>query len=223
MTLSELVSATILKATGKVYTGSEGDTKWNKVLGIANDLIRTWESEPGVDWTSLYQKDYEVGTVSATDTYPLDVDDVRKLSDERGDSVRIHHTDGVQYTDYAIVPADKLKQYDTTSLVCAQIGANLVFPKAFVSTDVQYGGTIKAPIYAYAETLVNSTDDVPVDNPNWLVYRCAGEYVRNDIVRQNQYPNLISEANQMMEKMRENNEAQVNYVAMPFQAGGADW
>ena len=87
MTLTQLVDKVILKATGKVSTVTEGDTKWNKVLGIANTLIDSWEEEYGVDWESLYDSDYEIGTVTATDTFAIDTDDVRKLSDKKEDFI----------------------------------------------------------------------------------------------------------------------------------------
>lgn len=222
MTAAQLVAASILKATGKTSTATSGDTKWTKVLGIANDLIRTWADEPDIDWESLYDPDYSIGTVTATKTFALDTDEVRKLSDKKNDTVRVIHTDGVTYTDYETVPANRLKHF-SEGKYCAQIGSNLVFNKAFVATDPQFGGDIQIPIYGYPESLVSDSDDVPVDIPNWLIYRVAAEYVRNDITRQNQYPNLIAEANQLMMKMREANEAQVETVESSWTPPGQTW
>lgn len=222
MTAAQLVAATILKATGKTSTATSGDTKWTKVLGIANDLIKTWADEPDVDWESLYNPEYSIGTVTATDTFAIDTDDVRKLSDKKNDRIRIVHTDGITYTDYETVPANRLKYIDEGKF-CARIGDNLVFNKAFVSTDPEFGGDIQAPIYSHPTTLSDDADVVAVDTPNWLVYRTAAEYVRNDITRQNQYPNLVAEANQLMLKMKEANEAQVETVETPWTPGGQTW
>ena len=221
MTLTELVSAVIFKATGKAYSGSEGDTKWEKVRAIANTLIDSWESEPDIDWESLYTPDFSIGTVTATDTYELDLDEIRKISTERGDSIRIVHTDDT-WTDYQLVEADKLKQH-TEGYFCARVGTNLVFNHVFEAADPQFGGDIQVPKFGYAENLTAGTDEVTVDIPNWLVIMSAAEYVRNDIVRQNQYPNLIAEANQLMIKMKENQEAQVNSVTRVFSAAGSTW
>ena len=222
MTLTQLVDKVILKATGKVSTVTEGDTKWNKVLGIANTLIDSWEEEYGVDWESLYDPDYEIGTVTATDTFAIDTDDVRKLSDKKEDFIRIWHTDGVNYTDYETVPPERLKHFDTGNF-CARIGDNLVFNQAFTSSSTEFGGTIKAPVYTYASALASASDVVPVDIPNWLVVMCAAEYVRNDVTRQNQYPNLVAEGNTLMQRMRENNDAQVDTVERPWTAPGQTW
>lgn len=229
MTTSEFVAAVILKATGKTSTSISGDTKWTKVLGIANLLIDSWQNEPDVDWSSLYDPSFSIGTVTNTDAFDLD-DEIRKVSDTEGDVVRINHTDGTGYTDYDVVPADTLKQYysgqnkeNSFGNYCAQIGRRLVFNRKFVSTDPQYGGTIYVPAYLYADHLVGDSDEVPVDIPNWLVVMSAAEYVRNDITRQNQYPNLISEANQLMVRMKEDNDAQVSQLNMPWLAPGASW
>ncbi len=221
MTTTELVAGILLKATGKATTVTQGDTKWNKVVGIANLLIGQWESEPGVDWDSLYDNAYSLGAVTATDTFAIDTDDVRKISQERGDYIRIVHTDG-NYTDYELVKGDRLKAY-TEGNYCARIGDNLVFNNAFASTDPQYGGTIYVPKYGFATRLSDASSVVPVDDPNWLLVMGAAEYTRTDITRQNQYPNLVAEGNQLMIKMKENNSAQVDTVPSSFMAAGATW
>lgn len=229
MKASELVAAVILKATGKTSTSVSGDTKWTKVLGIANYYIDSWMNEPDVDWFSLYDPLFVTGTVSNTDTYELD-GDIRKISDSEGDCVVIDHSDGVGSTSYDVVTPDRLKLYysgqakeNSDGYFCAQIGTNLVFNHKFVSTDPQYGGTIKVPSFTTASHLVRDNDVVPVDIPNWLVLISAAEYVRNDITRQNQYPNLISEANQLMVRMKADNEAQISEVLRPWGPMASNW
>lgn len=179
---------------------------------------------------SLYDPAYSIGTVTATDSFDIDLDTIRKISDTDQDYIRINHTDGKSYTDYELVSADTLKQYydgqtkqSPTGYYCAQIGATLVFNHTFVSTDPQFGGTIKVPVFLYADHLVNASDTVPVDNPNWLVAICAAEYVRTDIIRQAQYPNLINEANSLMARMKDDNDAQIVRANMPFSAAGSTW
>lgn len=221
MNVTAFVNATYLKATGKVATFAVGSTKWNKILGIGNALIQTWEREPGVDWNSLYDPSYELTTIAETDTYELD-DTIRKLSDQREDPVRIVHTDG-SYTDYDIVDATTLRTTNRVGKYCAQIGRTIKFNKAFVETDPQFGGTLYVPKYGYATAITSQSDDVPVDDPQWLVIMSAAEYVRNDIVKQNQYPNLVNEANPLMESMKRANEAQIQQVIMPWAPAGMDW
>lgn len=229
MIASEFVAQTLLKATGKTSSAVFGDTKYTKVLGIGNMAIDNWSNEPDVDWTSLYDPQVSLGSVTATDTFELD-ESIRKISDTSGDAVQIFHADGSGVTTYDIVKADTLKRYysgqnkqNSVGTICAQIGRNLVFNHEFSSTDSEFGGTILVPAYLYPEHLSKPGDTIPVDIPSWLVVISAAEYVRNDITKQGQYPNLISEANQIMERMKADNEAQVSTVDMPWQASGQTW
>ncbi len=223
MTLAELVAQVYIKATGKVSTLTSTDTKYQKILAIANQFISQWENTTGVDWSSLYEREHSIGTISATATYDLD-DDIRKLSDTRGDYVQIASaTDDDNRVHYDIVPADTLSRYGSGSKVCAQIGRTLVFRDAFTSDSPVYGGTIYAPIYLYAEPLASANDEVPVDIPQWLVIMTAAEYVRNDATKQNQYPNLVAEAGALLDRMIDDNDAQVNEAYIPFSPLGRSW
>lgn len=75
-----------------------------------------------------------------------------------------------------------------------------------------FGGTIFAPVYTFPTPLSGDTDVVPVDIPNWLVYATAAEYVRNDVTKVSSYPTLVAQANDLMEKMKENNDASVDEI-----------
>lgn len=220
MTAAQFVSDVFLKATGKQPTFVSGSTKWLKILAIGNQYIRSWAREPGVDWHSLYTPDFPEATVTATDTFALD-NTVKNLSRQEGDYVRIVHTDDT-WTDYSIVDAPRLKDFDTGNY-CAQVGRNLVFNRAFTADDPQFGGDIFVPCYLYPEEISLDADVVPVDDPMWLVLISAAEYVRNDITRQNQYGNLIAEANQSMTRMKEDNESQVDDIYMPWSPLGQTW
>lgn len=229
MTTQEFVNATILKATGKRTILATGSTKYEKILGIGNTNIEIWQDEEEVDWDSLYDPSLSFGTVTATDSFDVPAT-VRKISDARGDKVRILHTDGVTYSDYQTVPGYALQRYPGER-VCAVIAGNLVFEKAFVSTDPQFGGTILVPVYTYAPLLVadedtpgaGETNTVPVDIPNWLVLASAAEYIRNDITKQNQFGNLIDQTNKLMARMKEDNDAQITEPDMPWGAAGSTW
>lgn len=229
MTTSDLIAAVILKATGEVSTAANGDSEWSKVLGAANYYLNTWANEPGVDWNSLYTPESSLGTITATDSFLLPTTAI-KVSDQAGDTVRIDYTNGTGYTIVNIVAANQLKRYYTgnktnySENVCAQIGRNLVFNRKFKSTDPEFGGTITAPTYAAPTSLVNPTDVVLVDDPNWLVVICAAEYVRNDITLQQQYPNLVAEANAIMTDMKTNNDtAQEQEIYRVPVGGGVTW
>lgn len=222
MNTTQFVSAVYLRAERKLPTFVSGSSKWLNILGIANAKIDAWQNEPTVDWNSLYDANYSIGTVSATNTFELD-DEIRLLSNESGDTITITHING-DTSEYETVKANQLKSYPSGNY-CAKVGRNLVFNRAFNSDDAQFGGTITAPVYLHAEHLVNDQDEVPVDDPEWLVTVTAAEYNRTDVTKANQYGNLINEANALMEAMKDaNDQSQVEVMAKSAIAGnGSTW
>lgn len=225
MTIAEFISDTYLLATGKPTTLTTG-TKYERIIALGDFFQRRWARENGIDWVSLYDPAFSLGTVTATDTFDIDTSTVRKLSDRQGDTVRIVWSDGVGYTDYDIVNADKLKDYsfgvnkeNPIAFVCAQIGSQLVFNHTFTSTDSQYGGEILVPVYTFVDEITGdnvSTDEVQVDDPDWLVAQVAAEYVRNDTTRRQRYPELQAQANVIMDRMKDDNEGQLDTVDRPW-------
>lgn len=223
MNITDAIAATYLKATGKTTTVPAA--KKSQIIGLLNFYQRNWSKEKDVDWASLYDPSFSIGTVTATDRFDLDTSTVRKLSDLEGDTVTILHTDGVGYTEYDILPANKLKgkyfgpqKTSYTGHYCARIGSELVFNHKFTTDDAEFGGDIQVPCYTYAVDIVSTAldDDVQVDDADWLVTRAAAEYVRNDITRRQRYPELLTEANEMMDRMKDDQEGQITEINMPW-------
>lgn len=226
MTITDSITDTYLKAVGKATPPTAGTSKYTRIVGLLDFYQRRWAREPGVDWNSLYNPEFSLGTVTATDTFDIDTSSIRKLSDREGDSVRIVWTDGVGYTDYDIVDHQTLKDYSfgvnkesPIGFYCAQIGSTLVFNHTFTSNDPQFGGDIQVPCYVFPDEINSDnpdTDEIQVDDPDWLSTRVAAEYVRNDITRRQRYPELIAEANEMMQRMIDDNEGQIDLVDKPW-------
>lgn len=218
MIVSDFVARTYLKATGKVSSLTSTDNDWIKILALGNSFKDDWAREPGVNWATRYSPAVSAGTVTATDTFNIPAS-LYTISSQEGDSIRIIHSDGTTYTDYDLVAPERLKHYSTGNYV-AQVGSTLKFNAAFKTTSPQFGGTIYVPGYTIPADMVNGSDTVPVDDPNWLCTIVAAEYVRTDITRQAQYPNLIAQANELMKKMIENNAPQVQTVTLEQVAVG---
>lgn len=210
MTTDELVGAVLLKATGQPEKPQWGDEEYQRILGIANFYISAWQNEPNVDWFSLYDPGFAVATTrEGVRRYEVDRDEFNRFSGIPGDFVMVGNSA------FTMVPADILKRYEGAD-VCAAMGETIIFARDLHGDEI--GQQIKAPVYLKAESLKNQRSTIPVDNPYWLVTICAAEYARSDILLQNQYPNLINEANHLMSKMIENNNAQlmhINYGSIP--------
>ena len=218
MTLQELINAVMLKATGKPTILASNNTKWEKIRGIANYYQQAWANEPGQHWNSLYERARQIGTISNNDEYDLD-DDIAEISTAKGDDIYVLADDGSKIK-FQLVNYDDLQNH-LTGNYCAKLGQTLVFNARFADDDPCYGGKLYAPIYHTIEDLEDADDDVVVDNPEWLVTMTAAEYIRNDIVKQNQYGNLVAEANNLMTSMIRNNRAgQVRHIRGSFRNGG---
>lgn len=235
MNALDCMAAIYLKWTGKTMTFGFTDTKGVKILGLMNFYQQRFANETGIDWISLYNANLSIGTVTNTDTFTLDLSTIRKLSQQEGDNVRIIWAGDTgtinnpfSFTDYELVPGDRLKDFET-GYYCTRRGSSLVFNKQFLTTDPQFGGTIYVPCYTYPDTIVNPTDDIEVDDPNWLVLICAAEAARTDITRVAQYPNILGEANDCMARMKDDNANDQNtdvtkeWNPSPWNPSGTAW
>ncbi len=115
------------------------------------------------------------------------------------DYAKVVKTDS-SYVEYPIV---KAQQRDVLSGQSAYIhGLN---PKSVTfSQELDAGidaGTLTVPGYYIPDTLVNSTDIIPVDDPNWLVYITASELARNDPANEDKFPSLVGMANDLYLRM----------------------
>ena len=218
MTLQELINAVMLKATGKPTILPRSNAKWEKIRGIANYYQNAWLHEPGVHWNSRYNRAKQIGAISISDEYELS-DDIDEISTAKGDNIYILTADGEKKI-FQLVDYDDLKNY-LAGNYCAKLGQKLVFNTRFADDDPCYGGELFVPAFTKIDELINGSDVVSVDDPVWLVTICAAEYIRNDIVKQNQYGNLVAEANNLMTSMiRNNRTGQVRHIRGGFRNGG---
>lgn len=227
MTITEAISDVYLRATGKPTAPSAGTRKYNQIVALLDFYQRRWAREPGINWNSLYDPAFSIGNVTATDTFDLDVSTIRSLSNREGDAVRIVWTDGVGYSDYSILAHDALSGYSygvnrqgPIGSYVARVGNTLVFNHTFTSSDSQFGGEIFIPSYIFPDEITATSPDsneVQVDDPDWLVTRVAAEYVRNDITRRQRYPELLAEANEIMGRMIDDNDGQISRVDTPWE------
>lgn len=239
MLVNEAIQKAYLLATGKAVMPTVDSTKYTKILSLLNFYKDVWAQEPGVQWGSLRSFASLAATATTTDTYALPTAvllGTAKLGSQEGDYVRVIWTNGVQESDFTIV--DDARLYNdgpsvnnpgslgiNTSGNCARRGSNLVFDVPFKTGNPAIGGTIKIPVYTTPADMVTSTTaptgTVPVDDPYWVIFMAAAEYVRNDVTKQNQYANLIAQATNCMYGMKENNEPQELEVYNTGQLGSA--
>jgi hypothetical protein len=191
-------------ATGKALPAS--GSKRDKITKLAIKLYRDWQTEPGVEWNSLYSV-IGAGTVSATDTFDLDTDiNYISTSDARDNNfVRVKTADS-QYINFRTVKPGQLHGLRDVNAV-AKISENRIrFSRTFTADDQAFGGTIEVPAIVKLDDILSDTDEILIDNPNWLPARLAAQYVLNDRQLNYLYDDLLAQANELMRGMIETND-----------------
>jgi len=218
MNVQQFVQKTYLTSNGKTTPLAVTSPRYIKFLALANILQDDWLSEPDIQWNSRYER-LSLGTITS-DRVSMD-DDIYEFSKREGDYITITGTNGnVSY--WSLVTPEEFRRYryDNT---CAVIGDELVFARTFVVGDNQYGGEVIVPVIMKLDELTQPTDEILVDDPNWLVYAAAAEQVRNTVTKLSQYPALIQKANNIMIKMKQANDAQIDQIPMSPSVVGESW
>ncbi len=206
MRLSQLVTDAFLAYKGKVASApAAGTEKYNRIVNIANRKQREWAQDSNIDWRSRYEI-RTIGTLaSGTQAYDLD-DDIMRPSDY---VQLITATGQKQYI--GIIRPQQSSRYTRGAYITGFNPKQITFIQTIDSSSA--GQTIKLPCFTMPVDMTVVTSYVAVDNPQWLVYAVAAELARNDNAKEDQYANLIGQANDLYVKMI--NDAQTNSFSQP--------
>lgn len=217
MTVTTAIEKAFQEAKGKPTPPAVGTPKYNSLIILADSMQKIWAAEPGVEWNSLYSR-ASLGAITAASTFalPSTVDYVVKRETDP-----VYAESGSQRKDYLVVQPNQLyikRDYPGV----AQVGQNLIFHQAFTSTSEEFGWTLKAPCILKVNDLDAGSDTIQVDDPMWLVFMMAADFIRNDLVRQNQYDRLVAYAQETMKKMKEKNQGQNEEVSTEWAPMGGE-
>lgn len=193
MNLSEVINLAYQMATGKTKTLSVGNSKYERMLNIANMANMQWESEPDVVWGSLCE-DREIGVIDDKTSYKLP-EDVRTVDFRKFITLK---KDGRTWA----IPFISPQLFKNGCYGALQLGWKIDFNG--LSKDMQ-GAEIIVPVIRHTKKLTNPEDKVEVDDPYWLIYMMAAEFVRNSRTKSNQYGNLVTLAQSSMAGMKSRN------------------
>jgi hypothetical protein len=207
MILSNIVTDAYRAYRGKTSnTPGVGSPKYIDIVAIINRKQREWASNPNVDWVSRYEQ-RAVGTlILAQQIYDID-SDVMRLSDY----VLLTKPVTLQKVYVGVVKPQAITRY---AKGCYLYGVNpqeLAFIQTIDSSLAGY--TITVPCFTMPPDMVNPTDFVACDSPEYLIYATAAELARNDYAKEEQYPNLNGIATTLYTQMVA--EAQSNSFLQP--------
>ena len=236
----------LIQKAWRAYKGNTtwptpGAAKYLAMVMAANEFKNQWATDSHVHWDSLFTTRTYGPIISTTQAYALD-SDVFYLAD----FVYINRTDG--NTDrFQVVHPEARNNFSNPWGAVDFIGSDngdpvvyltgsfqggsgnltLNFQTPFTQMTGDVGGTIQLDCYALPDDMVNASDTVPVNNPEWLVKRLAAEMARNDPAKQDQFPSLLAEANDLYQKMIKDNQGnsyqQPNSPAYIQRNAGVNW
>ncbi len=219
MLVSAVIQYAYQLATGKTPLAST-DTKYIKLLQLSDLFTQDWSNTPAVDWQSLWrvtnasstiaQSTSNAGTYATLSKITIPTT-IREVSLRENDGIVLAGTDAISTWSYDLIRANQLHEY-VGRQACAIINGQLVFATPFLASDVRIGATVQIPGFIFATAITVDSQTVQVDDPLWLAYRMAAEYVRTDLVRRDQYPNLLAIANEKMTAMMSNNDGSLDEV-----------
>jgi len=199
-TLTNLVSDSYLCYRGKLSSiPAAGSEKYSRIVAIANRKQREWAQDSNIDWPSRYEIRQLGSLTSGTQEYDLD-DDILRPSDY---VVLTSPTSQVQYI--GIIKPQQISRYLKGAYVFGFNPKQLTFIQTIDSSYTGY--KLSLPCFTMPADMVNPTDVISVDDPQYLVYAVAAELARNDYAKEEQYPNLIGQANDLYAKMIADAEA----------------
>lgn len=200
---------------------SSTEAKGLMYIAIANRLLDEWAIDPNVLWFSLWQQITLTPTIASTTSQTFQLPNTAfYLSDSVNVLLPPPYTAGTFDTFQVVHPNRRNDFNNSIGLTGGNAGnkavyvtgssagraSNLVVNFVEPFADYQVGGTVSLGVYAMPNQLINDTDIIPVDDPQWLVWMTASELARNDPSKQDQVPNLIGMANQSYGKMVTGNQ-----------------
>lgn len=206
MTLTQLVNDSYLCYRGKLSSVPvAGAEKYNRIVAIANRKQREWAQDSNIDWPSRYEIRAVGTTTTGTQSYDLD-DDILRASD-----YVILTTTAKAKSYIGIVKPQQQSRYSKGAYITGFNPKQLTFIQTINAGNT--GQAITLPCFTMPADMATGTSKVSVDDPQWLVYAVAAELARNDFAKEQQYSNLIGQANDLYQKMLD--DAQANSFSQP--------
>lgn len=204
MTRKDAIEDAYSLSTGKAVDISSIPTdKRDLLTKFAMKFYREWQLEPGMEWDSLYQV-IGGGSVTATDTFTLDTDINFVATQEQHElnTVRILLNDDMNYINYTLVKPGELYLNRYQNAVAHIPSTNsLKFSRKFVSGEQAFGGSIQVPAIIKLDDINSDGDDILLDDPEWLSWRMAAQYVFSFKSLRDMYDDLLNGANDRMQGM----------------------
>jgi hypothetical protein len=207
MTTDELIQAVYRKTSGELDTSITALTEDGKtILSIINEQVDVYFNSidrfgARIIWSRNVDPSYVIGDADGVEVeFEINWKEVQALSDGFYTLIKVGDVP------YSLVPFDQLylsSNQDTKR--CSITSNGLLFYEAPLEGEIIFPCVIGGKRLVGGETDVEKVTGV--HNLLWLTFASAAEYIRTDIVRGDQYPNVLAQANDIFSRMITDNTA----------------
>ena len=218
LTYTQLITNISVNALNNPNPPETGSTDYLTFTNLINNLaIPSWENERGVLWNELWTDEPNFTTITVGMTSIPLPDDFKFIG---GGYVRLTYPSSVNSSAVRPVPVKKLEEIELNPYnnkrefyVSGSIpnGFNLLLGWTPQTGDAEIGATVSFRYYRYAIQLVNPQDVPEMSDPNFITYKVAAAYARNNF-NMNLYQINENLANYSLTNMRKANSMASNFM-----------
>jgi len=198
-----MIYSDFINQVNDAYRGTDDDAPslstpdYNMWLRVTNRKIQEWARDSKNTWQSLFEA-REVGTVAfGTQVYELEDEFLTPAN-----GVTISPTGNpTSYIKYTLVKPEERNNFYNSVYISGREPKLLTFNDTFNADGNYIGGTINLAAYFMPDEITDPSDDIPVDDPMWLVYAVASELAFNDLSYSDKSPDLVGKANFLYSQM----------------------
>jgi hypothetical protein len=174
----------------------EGSDEWNYWLRTLNKKKNELYLNSKINLSDIWDVK-DVGTIAA-DAAPSFT-----LADSfigPSDSIYCVDADG-RRTDFDIIPPRERDPLKRNVFIAGNNPKTLYFTNAILAGEPIVGATLSVPGYYLPDDVANDNDDLPFNDPQWVIMAAAAEIAFNDLVYEDKAPDLQTEADTLWQQM----------------------
>lgn len=174
----------------------EGSDEWNYWLRTLNKKKNELYLNAKINLSDIYDVQ-SPGTISA-DAAPSFT-----LADNfiaPSDLIYCIDADG-RRSDFTLIPPRERDPTKRNVFIAGQNPKTLYFTNAILSDESIVGATLYVPGYYLPDDVTSGNDDLPFNDPQWVIMAAASEIAFNDLVYEDKAPDLETAADTLWQQM----------------------
>lgn len=168
-TVKDVVEAAYTKVNGEYEEVPETGDDFKTYLNVLNQVVQAWAKTPHVKWQSLFDLEYETGTV-VDNQLSYELDNFNRIVVANTPFDHVFFMDGNTVVEKKKIVSQAIFQSSTDTSLAAILGGVLYIKETPTSL---VGTTIQLPVYMLPKKYTSGSQKVLIDNTTWLIISMA--------------------------------------------------